>query len=68
MLACVARGRTNRETAESLYIAETTVKTHLKSIFAKYDVRNRSEAAAIAWRLGLHDEAATPEAAAPGEG
>jgi DNA-binding NarL/FixJ family response regulator len=55
VLAAVAQGRTNREIAETLYIAETTVKTHLKSIFAKLDVRNRSEAAAVAWRLSLAD-------------
>ena len=53
VLSFVAHGRTNREIAESLFIAETTVKTHLKSIFAKLEVRNRSEAAAVAWRAGL---------------
>jgi DNA-binding NarL/FixJ family response regulator len=55
VLSYVAHGRTNREIADGLYIAETTVKTHLKSVFAKLDVRNRSEAAAIAWRKGLAD-------------
>lgn len=55
VLAAVAHGRTNREIADKLYIAETTVKTHLKSVFAKLDVRNRSEAAAVAWRLSLVD-------------
>ncbi|MGI9557819.1 MAG: response regulator [Solirubrobacterales bacterium] len=53
VLSFVAHGRTNREIAESLFIAETTVKTHLKSIFGKLEVRNRSEAAAVAWRQGL---------------
>jgi two-component system nitrate/nitrite response regulator NarL len=53
VLSSVAHGRTNKEIADTLYIAETTVKTHLKSIFAKLDVRNRSEAAALAWRIGL---------------
>jgi two-component system nitrate/nitrite response regulator NarL len=53
VLAYLAQGRTNREIGEKLYIAETTVKTHLKNIFAKLDVRNRAEAAAFAWRLGL---------------
>jgi DNA-binding NarL/FixJ family response regulator len=55
VLSYVAHGRTNREIADGLFIAETTVKTHLKSVFAKLDVRNRSEAAAIAWRKGLAD-------------
>jgi two-component system nitrate/nitrite response regulator NarL len=53
VLGYVAQGRTNREIGDRLYIAETTVKTHLKSIFAKLEVRNRSEAAALAWRMGL---------------
>lgn len=53
VLSHVAHGRTNREIADTLFIAETTVKTHLKSVFAKLQVRNRSEAAAIAWRMGL---------------
>jgi DNA-binding NarL/FixJ family response regulator len=53
VLGYVAQGSTNREIGERLYIAETTVKTHLKSIFAKLDVRNRAEAAAAAWRMGL---------------
>lgn len=57
VLAYVAQGKTNRQIADGLYIAETTVKTHLKSIFAKLDVRNRSEAAAVAWRLSLADDA-----------
>jgi DNA-binding NarL/FixJ family response regulator len=52
VLAAVAEGRTNKQIADALYIAETTVKTHLKSIFAKLEVASRSEAAAVAWRLG----------------
>jgi DNA-binding NarL/FixJ family response regulator len=55
VLSYVAHGRTNREIADGLFIAETTVKTHLKSVFAKLQVRNRSEAAAIAWRMGVAD-------------
>ena len=53
VLGYVAEGRTNREIADNLYIAETTVKTHVKSIFEKLDVRNRSEAAAAAWSRGM---------------
>ncbi len=49
----VAKGRTNSEIASCLFIAQTTVKTHLKSIFGKLDVRNRAEAASFAWRSGL---------------
>jgi DNA-binding NarL/FixJ family response regulator len=53
VLGYVSQGSTNREIGERLFIAETTVKSHLKSIFAKLEVRNRSEAAAAAWRIGL---------------
>lgn len=55
VLGRVAQGCTNKQIAENLYIAETTVKTHLKGIFAKLQVTNRSEAAAAAWRLSLAD-------------
>jgi two-component system NarL family response regulator len=44
---------TNREIAQAMNIAETTVKTHLKNILEKLHARNRLEAAAIALRLGL---------------
>ena len=46
-LALVARGLTNREIAAQLYLAESTVKTHLGSIFAKLGVGSRSEATAL---------------------
>jgi two-component system nitrate/nitrite response regulator NarL len=65
VLGYVAQGRTNKEIGDLLYIAETTVKTHLKSIFAKLEVRNRSEAAAVAWRMGLGSTVTAPQ---PGAG
>jgi DNA-binding NarL/FixJ family response regulator len=46
-LALVARGLTNRQIATQLYLTESTVKTHLASIFAKLGVSSRSEATAI---------------------
>lgn len=39
-------GLTNREIADRLFVAESTVKTHLSSAFSKLDARSRSEAAA----------------------
>jgi DNA-binding NarL/FixJ family response regulator len=39
-------GFTNREIADKLYLAESTVKTHLSSAFTKLDARSRSEAVA----------------------
>lgn len=45
ILALVARGKTNRAIAESLYISTRTVKFHVSSILAKMKVKNRTEAA-----------------------
>jgi DNA-binding CsgD family transcriptional regulator len=46
MLALVVEGLTNREIAERLYLAESTVKRHLSSTFRRLGVRSRREAAA----------------------
>ena len=47
ILGLVVRGLTNREIAGELYLAESTVKTHLSSAFAKLDAHSRAEAAAL---------------------
>jgi DNA-binding NarL/FixJ family response regulator len=49
----VARGRTNAEIAEELFISVGTVKTHLGSVQGKLSARNRVEIAAWAWESGL---------------
>jgi DNA-binding NarL/FixJ family response regulator len=46
ILGLVVIGLTNRQIADRLYVAESTVKTHLSSAFRKLDVRSRSEAIA----------------------
>jgi DNA-binding NarL/FixJ family response regulator len=43
----VAAGLTNSEIAESLFLSESTVKSHLSTAFAKLGVRSRKEAAAL---------------------
>jgi len=53
VLQLVAQGATNKEIADSLFIAENTVKTHLKSIMEKLHLANRSQAAAYAVKKGL---------------
>jgi ATP/maltotriose-dependent transcriptional regulator MalT len=53
VLALVARGCTNREIGEHLFMAEKTASVHVSRILAKLDVRSRTEAAAVAHRLGL---------------
>ena len=46
-------GRSNREIAESVGVAENTVKNHLRAILEKLGARSRTEAAAVARRRGL---------------
>jgi len=53
VLQLVAQGATNRGIADSLFISENTVKTHLRSIMEKLHLANRSQAAAYAVKRGL---------------
>jgi len=53
VLQLVAQGATNKEIADSLFISENTVKTHLRSIMEKLHLANRSQAAAYAVKRGL---------------
>jgi DNA-binding CsgD family transcriptional regulator/tetratricopeptide (TPR) repeat protein len=57
VLVLVAEGRTNREIGDSLFMAEKTASVHVSRILAKLDVRSRTEAAAVAHRLGLDGDA-----------
>jgi DNA-binding NarL/FixJ family response regulator len=59
-LALVARGLTNAEIGERLYVSVSTVKTHLGSLHAKLGARNRVELAAWAWQSGRMDEEGPP--------
>ena len=51
----VAAGQTNRRIAESLFISESTAGVHVSNILGKLGVTSRTEAAAVAVRLGLAD-------------
>lgn len=53
VLQLVAQGASNKEIAKDLFIGETTVKSHLRSIIEKLHVKNRAEAAALAAAKGL---------------
>ena len=58
VLGLLAAGATNREIGEALFMAEKTASVHVSRILAKFDVRSRTEAAAVAHRLGLVSEPA----------
>jgi ATP/maltotriose-dependent transcriptional regulator MalT len=53
VLKLVAQGRTNREVAKELFVAEGTVKAHLASIYRKLGVHSRAEAVSRAAGLNL---------------
>ncbi len=53
ILTLVARGASNRQIAENLYLTEGTVKNHMSNILGKLGVRDRTQAALKAKELGL---------------
>ncbi|MGF6883334.1 DNA-binding NarL/FixJ family response regulator [Nocardia sp. GAS34] len=53
VLRLMAQGRNNSEIAKELFIGLSTVKSHINSLFAKLDVRDRGQAIAFAHRTGL---------------
>jgi two-component system NarL family response regulator len=53
VLGLVARGMTNREIGTALSMGEETVKAHLKHVFSKLEVTDRTEAALVAVQRGL---------------
>jgi two-component system NarL family response regulator len=53
VLQLLTRGRSNKEISSSLFISEDTVKSHLKTLFAKLQVQDRTEAAISAIRHGI---------------
>lgn len=53
VLQLIAAGLSNREIAEKLVIAESTLKTHLKNTYRKLDARSRTQAIVTAKKLNL---------------
>ena len=53
ILQLVARGLSNAKIGDDLLVSENTVKNHVKNILSKLHMKNRSEAASYAGRLGL---------------
>ncbi len=56
LLSLLSTGMTNRELGIHLYVSENTIKTQLRSLYAKLGVRNRAQAASLAGQgiLGDH--------------
>jgi LuxR family maltose regulon positive regulatory protein len=57
VLELLFQGMTNKELARHLFVTVDTVKTHLKHIYAKLGVANRSQAIRRARELGFTPEA-----------
>jgi DNA-binding NarL/FixJ family response regulator len=53
VLRLVAQGQSNQQIADTLFLGESTVKTHLTHLFAKLDLRDRAQAVVLAYETGL---------------
>ncbi len=53
VLVCIAKGLSNQELAQQLFISDNTVKTHVKRILTKLGARDRAQAIVIAYESGL---------------
>ena len=56
VLTMVAKGASNHDIAEKLFLKEVTVKTHMNSIFKKLKVSNRTQAVLLGMQMNLIKE------------
>ncbi len=55
ILECLAKGLSNKEIGQNLFLSEKTVKHHITNILQKLQVRNRTEAALLAQRREMEE-------------
>jgi len=53
ILRLIASGISNREIADTLFISEKTVKSHVSNILSKLHLADRTQAAVYAWSQGI---------------
>ena len=56
MFRLIARGLSNAEIGQELFISDTTVKTHVTRLLQKLDLRDRAQAIVLAYQAHLFEE------------
>ncbi len=61
MLKLIEAGLSNQEIAAKLFLSVATVKRHISNIYAKLDVKTRTQAVSFGKELGFFDEGTSQE-------